>query len=700
MKIDFTSDKLWEFLEDFRPLCMKYFGRNDIPDQYREYKDELIKITQRRTDINILQKKTEAEELVHVYKIAEKVYASEEEARKDSDIYKEVMEKFVGEFVGIEGIEDLFDPQFFVFEWMMHLEYKPESNSYSYYRDHFIHQVRNMFEMIKILADDSTGILDKCINEIESVDSQLSLLIKNVVEERYTEFNKEIMGIVPEENKTVLKRRLYRYILLASSVVTALVHDIGYPVAYISKNLGRMENFLPVSLYFFDKKNSATQMHMLLQSSWLYKLVDNKTIADRINDRDHGAISAIILLAKFYMDGRIYLLPKETRLIIELSAIAIYEHTLKYKEYIAEKEKFDLLNNLFETNPFSFLFRLCDDIEEWDRVYFDITKQSNFLICDKCKTVIGRMRYADTQNKRRYACCCGYKGVNENLFKYTRLAYVNASKKVSFEYIESDRCYLIDIDYDLSALLQAAAYNVTFAVKRAEALQEIKKMMFDQKGLYPFYIQSFISNNPIAIKVEIVRRYMARNKCAEWDSIKKCVENKEDSEDLIEYIWSKMDKAVIKIVVELQKIYLSDGDIKVNKFIMDNTRFYLRLAILVEYIYKNETTEQQEEKYVENICEKEDIYSDVMSILLHDVISQAMIRVSSKQFSRGRFSTKEKYFKMFEKTKNISLAVENYIQGDLYDHVRDDFRKGIQQYKYDFFSDYWLFNKLNATQGE
>lgn len=66
------------------------------------------------------------------------------------------------------------------------------------------------------------------------------------------------------------------------------------------------------------------------------------------------------------------------KMVIELSALVIYNHTLRY-----DKVK-------FRENPLSYVFRLCDDMKEWDRLYFNVNKKSNFLICSKCRLPITR----------------------------------------------------------------------------------------------------------------------------------------------------------------------------------------------------------------------------------------------------------------------------------------------------------------------
>ena len=118
------------------------------------------------------------------------------------------------------------------------------------------------------------------------------------------------------------KENIYKYILMASAVLTSVVHDIGYPIEYFCNNLERMEKFLPVSGYFFEKKSYVTQLHALLEESLLYRVVAPDKISKRLKDGNHGAISACILLTKYYKNGKIHSLSSIQKMIIELSAIS------------------------------------------------------------------------------------------------------------------------------------------------------------------------------------------------------------------------------------------------------------------------------------------------------------------------------------------------------------------------------------------
>lgn len=732
--IRFTKEGLVDFLNEFNAASFKYFGVNTIPSEFQD--DDISFLIEKEVQASKLSSKVAIKNLVDAFKVAEKVYCNQVEAEEYVYIYKTVIEKFVNQFVGIDGIEDLYNALFFVFEWMMHLEYDSDKNSYSYYRDHFIHQVRNMYEMIKMLSDDGLGLYEKCMDIMEKEEDILSAWMKEVVsnEEKVfkeTELGNNLCNVIKEDRskQDFIKKVIYRYIFVASAIVTSLVHDIGYTIRYFDRNLSRLGCFLPISEYFFEKKICASKLNHLLQGSLLYKSTSVAEISKRIDEKDHGAISACTLLMKFYEDGQIYSLPNVKRMIIELSAVAIYEHTLKY-EINGEKEH-DLYQNVFASNPFSFLFRLCDDMEEWDRVYFDVTKQSNFLVCEECGTIINRLRIVPDKNnkKRMYACCCGIKGKNKNLFTYQKLAYINTCDEVSIEKImtkhESKKQdgndeinkvvgYKININYDLIKLLQASAYSSTFAIVRAKTLTKIKKMVIDQDGLCPIYVSSFISNNPIAIKTEILRRYM-KGKCS-WNNLLNEIGNNDKIEQLGTIIWN-FDKSDLMQVRESILELINTSKILKNPdlrdLIHDNMNFYIRLALLVECIYANKKQNVEEKKakvfmISQSICKKEKIYLTSLKELIGDTIEQAIRSVSVDDFFVNRFAFQESYYNMFNQSEQVMYAAESYIGSELYDYVRYNCTKDskikeniqiskedLDNSKYDFYSDYYIFDRMN-----
>lgn len=709
-EITFNSEGMEAYLQEFNVLYMKYFGANVLPKKFDELKvAEFVE----RLSADSVSSSCSAVELAEVGDIVEKVYGSKRENETASYVvtYKLVLEKFIKEFVGIEGLDTLYNPLFFVFEWLMHLEYKVEKNSYSYYRDHFIHQIRNMVEMMQLLTNDELGLQESCITALKKGKTLLAVQMRKTVKEAKENPGgmdglvkaADCLEVDPECDKKqaqeeYMEEAIYTYILLASTVVTAVFHDIGYPIEFINGNLTRMDNFLPASQFFFEKKDSTSDLYRILQDSLLYRTYEPKMIAMKVREGDHGAISACILLMKYYENGKFFSLSPIEKMVIELSAVTIFEHTLKYENIKTGSDKYQVS---FEENPFSYLFRLCDDMEEWDRTYFEITGQSNFLLCEQCGAIIKTIGGPD--DKRHYACGCGEKGINENIFGYRKLTSVNACKRVVvglYGQEGANDIYRIELDYDLMALLQASAYSATFAQKRANALREIKVMTFSQSGIKPMYIESFITNNPILIKLEILSRYLAV-KYKNWDNL--ILENAKKYDGLkekLDYIWmDDLYKGVLEIIPFVTKSKLSN----IHR---ENLLFYLKLLVLDKIIAAEKEIETTTKEYLRILQKKHVVISISLEILVKHALLQRVKAVGADDFIQNKWKYKEQYFDMYESSEEVSMAVKTYIADPLYDYVRlraygDENQKKLLKNEdhihYDYYSDYGIFQKMHQV---
>lgn len=718
----FSSCEMNKFLAEFVPSYYKYFGCNQVPDWAL---DQIGSVVEKEHKSSILAfSKITSNDLVNAYKISEAVYADSKRTKEFVDLYTNVQGKFVEEFVGIQGLDELYQPLFFVFEWMMHLEYLPEKDSYSYYRDHFVHQVRNMFEMFMIFSSEELEVLQRCIDFFEQDNSLLARYVRAAVDNECKDHEclsnlDELYESCPSETGISKRNAIYRYLLLASVVVTSLIHDIGYPIQFLNDNLKRIEGFLPISSYFVDTQDRTSEIYMILQDSLLFQSVDSSEIKKMILKGDHGTISACTLLLKYYTNGKIHAMNSLQRCIIELSALTIYNHTLKYR---INGDDSNLYQNVFEDNPFSFWFRVCDDIEEWDRVYFDITKQSNFLICEDCKTVIRRMNRG--KNSKQYSCCCGKKGENDNLFKYRKLAHVNACDEVFLGKIENDNKVILNFNYDLMSLLQASSYNASFASKRAKGIIETKKMVFGQSGYVPVYVDAFISGNPIAIKTEITLQYMKNQEEIDLKSESLNFDAK-NSTNVVDSCFSK------EILKDIGFVDNTEAQMKTwygqrkgaYEVVKENLMFYGSMAILTNYLRQLEPSEKiinEVEKISTYICEKNKIFQQSLRELVCDCVRQAVYYVSYEQFQKNRFIYQDEYFKMQKASELDVSLIESYIKSELYDLVRlrckkmissdrdkkymDEVEKNCKKYgieleecKLDFYSDYYAFLQMDIA---
>lgn len=308
-------------------------------------------------------------------------------------------------FLNITSLDKLFNYHYFEFEWQQHIDLDFKKSNLSFYRDHFIHQIRNCY-MILNLLDNGEGIglnyLLLIINNLKSRNTDLSKYI-NVQIEQYQSHIRSTLGNIL--NNDVIESRLknelkdgkkviienatnfsWEYFVRGTLIIAALFHDIGYPVVFMNKQMNRLNDY--VSSVFSVDSVSFSKLNDLLENSLLFTITDKEELKRRYQDNDHGAWSAYILLLQFYETGAIRELNPIKRAMIECAAVAIYEHTIKYKA--SGEEKFEREKPSFIVNPLSYTLRMVDDLQEWDRIYFEVRTNSDLRYCTKCKMPISR----------------------------------------------------------------------------------------------------------------------------------------------------------------------------------------------------------------------------------------------------------------------------------------------------------------------
>ena len=184
----------------------------------------------------------------------------------------------------------------------------------------------------------------------------------------------------------------------------------------------------------------------------------------------------------------------------------------------------------FSLNPISYLLRICDDLQEWERIYFVVSNKSNIVICNKCKTpIIGYREEKAGELVSRYRCNCQFMFKKNTAkqsdnrasdcyiqafdgsskFSYRRIYNVSVCDIVSLEgSMESDKKLLFRLHYDPYKLLHVAYQNGTYAKYRISELNSLKRLFECQKGIPAIYLDYFVTSNPIHIKVKILEEYL------------------------------------------------------------------------------------------------------------------------------------------------------------------------------------------------
>ena len=392
------------------------------------------------------------------------------------------------------------------FEWEMHLGMDHKEQKMNFYRDHFVHQIRNAYCMHMLL--EKFGWLEKVKKVL--LDDANNKLCKYV--QHYL-----LMQLKSEHTTEGYRTKQYFIdnMIYMASYICALFHDSAYPEVANYRYGESIREYLP-SLYSSETSGfDFDRLVAFLQNSLLFQTVSRNEIKKRIQgeDIDHGALSAIILLMSFYENGAIQDLEPYKRCAVELAGLAIYNHTNKYRYESREYTK-PYVRELFSRNPISYLLRISDDLQEWDRIYFEVSNVPNMVICTNCGTPIIRKRISGGVSEQySYICNCSHRSSFEDVFDsgnfpYRRIYNVTVCDEVFIR--EEDNSEIIfELDYDLEKLLQIAYINPRYAYYRIKELNAFKHFLDYQESLPIMWLKYCLSPNIIFIKVEIIYRWFA-----------------------------------------------------------------------------------------------------------------------------------------------------------------------------------------------
>ena len=617
-EIKFNNEEFYNFLINFDHIFYRY----NIDSEYDKINELYLYLYEIEKKYYIFDFNSHG--YAKILNNLKLIYGNLEHVYDYVRIYKVVHEKIIGQYLNIEGLDKLYNQSYFNFEWEMHLGINYNKQKSFFYRDHFIHQVRDLFE-IHVLID-KLNLMKNCLDVIHigESDTHVSKYINRMADIAIAEIEdspskniymfgeyksyinyRYLKNIKEEENSEIYKEKFIKIIkdiflkniIKSSLFIAALFHDIGYPVAHIMNGRENIEKFLPNIHYFIDNEGHFGKICAQLANTLLFTLVKKDEIQKKYDNRDHGTISALALLLYYYENGTIYSLTKDKRAAIELGALAIYDHTIHAK-YNTEsntykKEKDPYYRLLFYINPISYLFRFCDDIQEWERIYFHVDENTHLRICHKCKTPLIRIpikidellreeehyiineKYIDFLRDKDIkvdACACtnkddfkeklknilvyGFKDKDEGKdiqflefddtefrnraeIQYRKLYHIKTCHSVELisktqkDEHNNEETYklLIHIKYSPYKLLQMSFIAPIFSKYRSKELKQIKKYLDYQDNLPRIIMKSDITTNPLILKVNILYDFIKR--AAEHDSEKKHIHKLVLNNDLI-----------------------------------------------------------------------------------------------------------------------------------------------------------------------
>ena len=620
-------------------------------------------------------------------------------------LYELFCEKIITQYINIDGIERLFSSKYADFEWEMHLGMNHAKNDMTYYRDHFIHQLKNAYMMDVLLYDFDfmskiKNILkDKGRSKISNytmkmLEQQLSIPKDKVFIEFETKYNK------------LLEEHFLENIIRMSCYMAGIFHDIGYPSVRELKENRRIADYIIESYHFDGGQYDFNQIMALLQNSLLFRVVSAKEIRRRLEGDmpDHGVVSALLFLLQFYENGAIHRLSPYKICAIELAALAIYNHNNKYASTIDDAEKAakaEYDRCVFSLNPITYLLKICDDLQEWGRIYFEISNKQKLILCNKCHLPMIRTL---NQNKKEFMYNCGCEETifepmfPANNFPGRRIYNVTVCDELVIN--DENNVLTFELKYRLDRLLQIAYISPTYAKIRIKELNNLKKFFDRQDQIGKVYVGYIMSPNIILLKGIILRRYMEYVLGEENDICNLTLTKK--PLDIDEFI-KRSDEF----------IHQNDGEkfCSVNEFIKDKTTLietqidlcitiYMFVANLIELRIKNIISDKSNDiiKIMEEFIQKINIIQpnfidSVAEDLLKDcayVIAHVCVDLNDYKYYP------EKYYKAFESSKDINLIdrCKQFINTETF-----EFPKKSNDLRFDAYTDLSIFkNILNELQ--
>lgn len=630
-----NDESLLDYLRGFDPIGKKYRARNvsAFPALARAYASEFEYFHQ----FGAISK----QEYSYIQENLKLVYGDPGDVKDDIDAYYLTEERIIHRYLAIPQLDKMFDEDYFNFEWDMHVGQNFNEHHNDYYRDHFIHQIRDMYMMLVLL--DKFGFYEAAAHILQKKNFSK---ISDYVEKKYLAFIsdkyapqyvllKKVFAAIRDGGAQdfVLSKYVsdyyYQYVIYAASMLSALFHDMGYPICHFLEVRHRLSDYNP-TLYMFTQNttDSFDQLASLLSPSLLFTLVPTHRIkaslqANKNGKYNHGAYSAMAFLLQFYNNGVIFSLSPEKQCAIELAALAIYNHTEQFNII-----KYDEANGyyapFFQQNPVSYLLRLCDDLQEWDRRYFEISRSSDLMFCPECgaplmKTTEG----AET----RYSCRCVGKNAlrRPDIFTKRKLYLVTVADTVSVKHADNSDTLDITIHYDLYKLLLLANMNETYAKHRLKELSDLKKLIscqnlqFASDARLPFKyikINYFMTANPLLIKLKILERYIIgadpgiRDERKPSQKRQKLIKAIRDFEDKPETFGKDNLQSIIKPGTPLYNYLVTRKGIV----------FYLNL--LKHCLAGTYRADAKCARFVNVYQGKNKLYYDAMSMLVQDCVRQ------------------------------------------------------------------------------
>jgi len=740
--------ELSDFLAEFDPVKKKYEIDDKLEfDLYKRVYD--FESTRQFAYIFKREYDTSYDNVKLIYN------SSPKDASDIVNIYVNTRKKIVERYLNIKGLEQLFSELFLEFEWDLHSSIKVDEGKHRFYRDHFIHQIRVLFELEKMLDDFGylndikDTILQNQTNKVcryikNQVDLEVERVLssikerniwleiyqkdctdKNVSEESTDKISSEgstnnriSVELKFDENKFSewLTERILLIFIRQATYVAALFHDIGYPIAH-SVNIHKRIFDYATDIYASSSFANIDfqEIEKSLGKSLLFQIIKNENIKQSFEKLDHGTLSAIVFLLHFYKGNS---LTSQTPLqvaIIEIAALAMHNHTLKYEQF--DGKVADYFRPVYKNNPIAFLLRVADDVQEWDRIYFEFKKNKNFYFCNKCKTpIISTTIREGTKKTKSYSLCkCNYSkalgdhkhncsyynNLNINCDDYYEpemfmkesdlqthsISIIKMCSSANFEKQENitgRKFNVITLNYDPYYLLLRTMSDSHFSEYTCKDFRNLKKKM---QGQIEIVIDYFLTSNPISLKVKILQLHFIK-----WLNNDKKIDIYKDS--INNEVFDEYKKELKKIVKEIEIHLDDDGERKkYNIYIKDIIKRITIYYNLLKYWYKCWNKLSNKIAIPTNVLAKNDMFQNVYKDAISDLKHFPFLGFSSEVLRKGLDN--ENYLELLRKEKEEKVldSISAYTQIISYDGVPYEIENG--KIYLDFYSDLYFFKLIH-----
>lgn len=353
-------------------------------------------------------------------------------------------------------------------------------------REHAKHQMKNAFLGSVLLLE--FGLLKNVSETVYQAKGSAARYLLSQAEQLYWEKKGKKEEIGSEDYKKNILGRLegWSYKIF---MVSSMLHDIGYPLEFYLRSAQMLTDYPPyLKILSPTVKAEFAEIKALLLESQLFRQVDHKEIKEKYAVNNHGVLSAVSLLMHFYYGGKIYSMNMEDRCIIEMSAIAIYRHTDRFQNGF---------RMVYQEDPISYMVRLCDDLQEWNRFRILINDKHNYLQCSKCGKIL-------LEEEREYQCTgceCKYEKITQ--INNRKVNYICLCDSLSIEKAENH--IKITFVFDLMKQLEILLDDYTAVIKSKKDLEKVENLLKDQSMVPAVEIDYFLSNNPVYIIERMIK---------------------------------------------------------------------------------------------------------------------------------------------------------------------------------------------------